>query len=461
MRLPQKVFWTEGMFMTPQHIQQQDAFHEAMGIARMRVATPYAWGVISMELDTEGLAAGEFGVLKFAGVLPDGMLVAFEAGQPEAPSARRVEEALTTIRTLEVFLGVPKDLATDQGLAGAPVDANLARFAVVTRDVPDQNAAGSVAPVAFAQPKVRLIVGEEPRRDLECIKIAELTRDTTGSIVIVPEYIPPCVRIDAAPFIVEGLRKLLRTVVAKQRDLAGARKFRDASAVEFTSSDVTKFLQLSTLNGLLPVLQHMVDQLSMTPHAVYLHLLGVAGQLSTFQGSDDPATLPKFGFTTLRSTFQELFDRISTMLKSVAISPAITVAMERRAKGMFLGFLSDERVSRSAYVLLGIKSELPEQQVVSDIPRLTKIASRDEITHLLKTATTGVPLKVTLRPPPQISVRPGVVYFYLSLKDPFWKKALAEQNIAVYLPTPFDTEQTQVELYVIPHSTQSALPNPR
>jgi type VI secretion system protein ImpJ len=107
-------------------------------------------------------------------------------------------------------------------------------------------------------------------------------------------------------------------------------------------------------------------------------------------------------------------------------------------------------------VLLAIKSELPETQVVNDIPRLTKIASRDEITHLLKTATTGVPLKPTYRPPAQVAVRPGVLYFYLTLKDPFWRKAVAEQNIAVYLPTPFDTDQTQVELLAVPHPPGSS-----
>lgn len=459
MKLPQRVFWSEGMFMTPQHLQQQDAYHEAMSTARMRVATPYHWGVVSMDIDTEALAAGEFKVLEFLGVLPDGMLVAFEAAQPDAPSARRAEEALATRRTLDVYIGVAKDLGNDQGLTDAPVDAALARFAVVTRNVPDQNAGASIAPVAFAQPKVRVLFGDEPRDDFECIKIVELARDATGGITLVPEYVPPCLRVDAAPFILDGVRRLLRSVVAKQRELAGARKLRDASAVEFTASDVTKFLQLSTLNGLMPVLQHLVDQASMTPHAVYVHLLGVAGQLSTFEGTDDPATLPKFNFTALRSTFEELFNRINTMLRSVAIAQALPIPLERRANGMFLAWLSDERYTRCAYVLLAIKSEVPEQQVVNDIPRLAKIASREEITNLLKAATPGVPLKVTYRPPAQISVRPGVVYFYLSLKDPFWKKAVTEQNVAVYLPAPFDTEQTQVELLAVPHAQKQAQPS--
>jgi type VI secretion system protein ImpJ len=429
-----------------------------MGVARARVASPYQWGVVSMDLDTEALAAGELKVLEFLGVLPEGMLVAFEAGQPEAPTARRVEDALATNRTLDVYVAVPRDLGNGQGLTEAPVDAALTRFSMVTREVPDQNAGASLVPVAFAQPKVRLLVGDEPREDFECIKVAELARDASGGLGLVPEYVAPCLRIDAAPFILDGLRKLLRSVVAKQRELAGARRFRDASAVEFTASDVTKFLQLSTLNGHMPVLQHLVDQPSSSPHEVYLFLLGVAGQLSTFQGTDDPATLPRFNFTALRSTFEELFNRINTMLRSVAIAPALPIALERRAKGMYLGFLTDERFSRCAYVLLAVRSEVAEQQVVNDVPRLTKIASREEITNLLKAATPGVPLKVTFRPPAQIPVRPGVVYFYLSLKDPFWKKAVAEQNIAVYLPAPFDTEQTQVELLAIPHSPQQTPP---
>lgn len=454
MKLPQRLVWSEGMFMTPQHFQQSDAFHEGMSASRLRLQSPYHWGVASMDLDTEALAAGEFKVLEFFGILPDGTLLAFDSDQPEAPPARKVDDALATQRSLDVFVAVAKERANEHGLSDASIDGALNRYAAVNRDVPDQNAGASVASVGFAQLKIRLLLGDETREDYECIKIAELARDAVGSIIVVPEYIAPCLRIGAASFILDGLRKLLRSVVAKQRELAGARRLRDASAVEFTASEVTKFLQLSTLNGHMPVLQHLVDQPSMPPHAVYLYLLSMAGELSTFQGTDDPATLPKFNFIALRSTFEELFNRINTMLRSVAIAQALPIPLERRAKGMFLGFLTDERLTRCAYVLLAVKSEVPEQQVVNDVPRLTKIASREEITSLLKAATTGVPLKVTFRPPAQIPVRPGVVYFYLSLKDAFWKKAIAEQNIAVYLPAPFDTDQTEVELLAIPHSPQ-------
>jgi type VI secretion system protein ImpJ len=414
-----------------------------------------------MDLDGEALASGEFRVLEFLGVLPDGLLVSFEPGQPEAPGPRRVEEALGTGRTLDVYLAVAKDLGNDRGLTDASVDAAVSRYALVTRDVPDRNAGASAAPVAFAIPKVRLLLGEEAGGDFECLKIAELARDATGGVMVVQEYVPPCLRVDAAPFILEGVRKLLRSIVAKQRELAGARKLRDASSVEFTSSDVTKFLQLSTLNGVMPVLQHLVDQSSLSPHQVYVYLLNLAGQLSTFEGSDDPATLPKFNFTALRSTFEELFNRIAAMLRSVAIAQALSIPLERRGKGMYLGWLSDERYARSAYVLLAVKSDVAEKQVVEDIPRLTKIASRQEMTNLVRVATPGVPLAVTFRPPPQVAVRPGVVYFHLSLKDNFWKKAIAEQNVAVYLPAPFDSESTHIELLAIPHASQPAAPAAR
>jgi len=43
------------------------------------------------------------------------------------------------------------------------------------------------------------------------------------------------------------------------RELADTRRHRDESSLEFTGADVTKFLQLSTLNGLIPQVAHAVE----------------------------------------------------------------------------------------------------------------------------------------------------------------------------------------------------------
>src|SRR5215470_9524078 len=109
MKTVQRVVWKEGMFMSPQHLQAQDAFHEVLLAQRLAALSPYPWGATHVEVDQEALRAGQVQLLSFSGILPDGTPLVFDRGHPEAPPARPVAEQLRPgVKTVEVFLGVPK-----------------------------------------------------------------------------------------------------------------------------------------------------------------------------------------------------------------------------------------------------------------------------------------------------------------------------------------------------------------
>ena len=46
MKVSQRVIWSEGMFMSPQHLQQLDRYHEAHVGARVGALFPYDWGLV-------------------------------------------------------------------------------------------------------------------------------------------------------------------------------------------------------------------------------------------------------------------------------------------------------------------------------------------------------------------------------------------------------------------------------
>ena len=46
-----KVMWTEGMFLQPQHFQQQDRFSARQLDGRWRATTPWPWGYATLQLD--------------------------------------------------------------------------------------------------------------------------------------------------------------------------------------------------------------------------------------------------------------------------------------------------------------------------------------------------------------------------------------------------------------------------
>lgn len=451
MKPVQRVVWKEGMFMSPQHLQAQDAYHELLVAQRMAALSSHPWGVLRVEVDQEALRAGQLQLLAFSGVLPDGTPLSFERGHPEAPPARPIADQLRPgVKSVEVWLGVPRER---DGLESYDANGNrqsAARFLVQEQPVADRLSVGSIVPVAFAQRNVRLLFGSEPREDFDCLQVAEVTRDSLGAAVLDPAFVPPCLRIDASPWLVENARKVLQLMLGKQQQLADARKQRDASSVEFTPADVTRFLQLHALNSAVPVLNHFVDTGDVHPHALYVALLQAAGGLSTFAVDVDLLALPKFQYGRLGPTFADLFRALEGMLVVVAKGGAFSVPLELRPSGVYVGKLEDERIARAGQFILAVRTELPEQQVTDQLPRLSKIASTGEIARIVQAAAPGVPLQVTHRLPNEVAVRPGIVYFTLATDDPYWKNALRDRSVAIYLPQPFDASRTKIELLAVP-----------
>ena len=67
-----KVIWSEGLFLQPQHFQQQDRYFERYVETRCQALIPHSWGFTEIELERDLLSIGKFGLRRAAGVFPDG-----------------------------------------------------------------------------------------------------------------------------------------------------------------------------------------------------------------------------------------------------------------------------------------------------------------------------------------------------------------------------------------------------
>ena len=81
-----KPVWKEGVFVTPQHLQLSDEYHEVLLEQRLRSMTPHCWGVEELVVDEDELTRGVFKVTRCTAVMPDGMLIGIGPGKP-IPSA--------------------------------------------------------------------------------------------------------------------------------------------------------------------------------------------------------------------------------------------------------------------------------------------------------------------------------------------------------------------------------------
>jgi type VI secretion system protein ImpJ len=206
------------------------------------------------------------------------------------------------------------------------------------------------------------------------------------------------------------------------------------------------------VNTAIPVLAYAGANGEISPTQLYLSLIQVVGQLATFSPDVEPWKLPVFSHTDLRSTFEELFARVTALLRTTVRETYLTVPLEL-SQSVYLGQLDDERLLKASYFLLAVRSEIPEDQLAQRLPGLCKIASQAQLPQVLRSAATpGVPIQATHRPPSEIPVRAGVMYFQLNLQNEYWRTILQEKVVAIYLSPPFDSAHVKLELLAVPRA---------
>lgn len=453
-RQPERVVWRQGMLVSPQHLQQAEAFHESLLDARVDMLGGVTWGVCSMVVDEGSLAAGQFKLSSFSAVFPDGLCVRYSSGDPGAPAARSLDDYLTsTTAVLDVHVGV-RMARTNVSLYGDASDEVRTRYAVTERLVTDTTNPEADLTVSMARPNLTVVLGKEPEDGIASIKVAELVRDTSGTPQLSRNYVPPCMQIGASKYLTSAVTELLSIMVVKARALSEGRRQRDASNVEFAARDVTRYLLLGALNQKIPVMSYLAGANQTSPVTLYLQLCELAGMLSSFDASLDPSQLPKFNATDMRSTFEPLVDEIKRMLGAAVRDQCVNVPLEARQDGMLLGKLKDERLADCSVYVLAVESDAPEQRVANDLPPMSKVASWRDIGSIVRSALPGVKLVATHRPPPEVPIRPRQVYFLLKLDGAHWQNIARDRNIAIYLPPPYDPAHAKVSLLGVPPHRQ-------
>jgi type VI secretion system protein ImpJ len=430
-----KPIWTEGLFLSQHHFQAQDLYHELLLRDRIAAIRRFDWGVLELEVDDRLLQAGQFRLRRLDAVWPDGIVV--RCGGPSdaaPPPARSFETVFTPERTyLDVHVGVPNESSSAANVAASDDSVALRRFSRAARSVADFNTGGAVQDIEVAAPNLRVFFGNEQREKMSTLPVAQLMRQAGGRVIVRDNFVPPVLRISAAPFVTNGLQRVLGAMTALQAELSAKRKQRNVASVEFHSTDATQFWLLHTLNGAIPMLSHLLDTQRAHPEEAYLALTALAGQLCTFATDASPTTLPRFNYNELGEVFEALFALTISLLKVAMVPGYAEIALERRPDGSFVGRIPEARLLNHEF-FVAVKSNQPEAVVRERVPALLKIAAWDQIQDALKGAGYGVRCEVDFQPSSSLPIKPGVCFFRLLRQGSYWEGIAKTRTLCLYIP---------------------------
>src|SRR6056297_4109091 len=192
-----KVIWSEGMFLRPQHFQQLDRYTIDLVQERVSASRSDAWGFERLTLDTAAAKMGKLAIERAVGVFPDGTPFAI----PEKDQAPEPLDVPENLKNSTIYLGLPvmKPGRDEYDLPGG--DERLARFRSSVAETRDAMAGSSVtADIEVGQANSRMLTDGDDRSEYACIPMARIVeRRSDATVVLDSKFIPTVVNCADEP----------------------------------------------------------------------------------------------------------------------------------------------------------------------------------------------------------------------------------------------------------------------
>ena len=232
--------WAQGIFMTPQHFQQQALWEQYTNEHIACIASPEPWGTVRVGIDSQALSIHRLMVDALAIRLPDGTVIDTDTAD-HTPPARDLADVPSNVDSVVVLIGLP--LVDTQGgncIETGERPVRPRRFLHEYLEVADLHGEGKEE-ISVERHALALLFDFETHGDYVTCPIARLMRTPQGRFELDPVFVPPCLFLSANDRLTERMRRLSEILAAKSASLAVRRRERSDQIADFAVADVALF----------------------------------------------------------------------------------------------------------------------------------------------------------------------------------------------------------------------------
>ena len=428
-----KVMWTEGMFLQPQHFQQQDRFMGRQVDGRLAATSTWPWGFVSLQIDDAALLQGRIMIAGARGVLPDGLAFSIPGDDP-APAAFDVP---ADTRDQLVVLAVPQ---SRPGVTESDVETGESsmppRWRVADVEVADIHATSlRQAPLQVGRLNLRLMLERDTNEgyvSLGTVRVIERRAD--GRVVLDTQYVPPMLHAPAQ-FTLDGYLREVHGMLHQRGEALGSRLAQPGRA---GTGEIVDFLLLQVIYRFQPLFAHLQRLPVLHPERLYDLCLGLAGELCTFREQRRPPSYPEYRHDDLASCFRALVADLRQSLSMVLEQTAVPIDLQERKHGIRVAIIGDVELLRTAVFVLAVSAQMPGEALRMRFPTQVKIGPAERIRDLVSLQLPGVTLRALPVAPRQIPYHAGFTYFELETRgNELWKQLENSGGLAMHIAGEF------------------------
>lgn len=441
MAFDDRVVWTEGMFIRPQHFQQEARYFEQTLRRRIESVRGYAWGLTELRLNRGLLATGRFALERAAGVFEDGTPFAL----PESADHPLPLDLQQGVRDCVIYLALPVYQPGDDTI-GDPGPDGTTRYAGAAFDVPDTNLGQtSTATIGVGRLRLRYMLETADRRGLHCIGLARIVEvRADNSVVLDDSYIPPILDASVSTFIAS----LLTEVVGLLNHRGAAIATRLSAGDTGTAADLTDLMMLQAINRAQPLCSHLADATRLHPEDLYRVLITLASELATFTAAGRrPQAFPVYDHDNLQLCFMPVAAALRQALNAVLDRGAMVIPLVEHQFGIRVAQVADRSIFTRYAFFLAARASVPAAILTRSLPAQTKVGTVEQIHELINSALPGIPVRSLPVAPRKIPYHTGKAYFELDRSDGLWKHVAASSGMAIQIAGEFPG--LELELWAI------------
>ncbi|UZE97335.1 type VI secretion system baseplate subunit TssK [Alkalimarinus alittae] len=436
-----KVIWSEGMFLRPQHFQQFERYIEDQVVSRNRYFTPYYWGVKTLEFDLSLLSVGKVAVVFAEGVFPDGSLFNVNY-DPDFPLVIQVTKGQ---ENQCLYLAIPAQIngavASDESAHSQGV-----RYRQKHQDIRDSHGVDNdrVYAIATGDLNVRLLTEDQLEDAFIALPIAQINAvSVDGSVVLNSLFGAPAIDMSIHAECMTRLTDLVILMHEKAKQLASTIESGKGNG----AGTVVDLLMLKALNSWGAELTILTQQSPLHPYKLFKRLSMFVAEISTFARAERVAVIGvEYSHIASSQKLQALIENARVLVSTAFKSKAVALPVQRKKFGISVVGLPTESMVNDEFIL-AIKADLSADAIRKLVSSKLKAGSIDNIKDLVNLQLPGCVKELLPVTPRQIPYHAGMHYFRL-LPDAEMKGRIKHSN-GVGLHVSGDVPGMELEFWVV------------
>jgi type VI secretion system protein ImpJ len=435
-KMPKNVAWREGLFIRPQHFQQNNYMQHTEMMQRTLEIGANMWGLFNLDIDDQLLSMGKVSLVEASGILPDGTL--FES--------KDFIKKLTLDISKEdggkaVYLALPLNYENEDNTYYEEQEALPTRYVAKTHhDVPNTNAGeDSQADIIFAYPNFKLFKEGEVIDGYSAIQIAQIGSVTVNNAVTLDStFSPTYLHLNQA-----------KTIISKLNELQGMLRYRAEKMAEkvgggsLQATELGDYLMLQLLNRTESRLHYYITQERLHPGELYLELVSLIGELAVFM-KKEKRLAEQYTYVHMQQglCFDEVFLELKKLLSRVLESSSTRIPLDKHKYGVHIAMLRDKSILADSSFILAVTANIDEAKLKKLLLDNLKIGTVEEIRNLVNHHLPGFKIVPLSAAPREIPYRVNQSYFRITMSAEDKQKLLRASGLALHYP---ETENLTIE----------------